>query len=216
RVRDVLLAEPDTPVAELMPAEVVSLKATDDQETAVQVFRKYDVVALPVTDTSGVLLGIITVDDVLDVAEEEATEDIQKLGGMEALTEPYMRISYVDMIRKRAPWLVLLFIAEMGATSAMARYDEEISQVSALAFFVPLIMSCGGNSGSQAGTLVIRAMALNEITISDWWRVLRREVFTSLTFGIILGVIGYAMVLLWNLFTGYERFGEHGGRLAAT
>lgn len=216
RVRDILLAEPDTPVSELMPAEVVSLKATDDQETAVQVFRKYDVVALPVTDTSGVLLGIITVDDVLDVAEEEATEDMQKLGGMEALTEPYMRISYTSMLRKRAPWLVLLFIAEMGAISAMARYDEEISGVPALAFFVPLIMSCGGNSGSQAGTLVIRAMALGEITLSDWWRVLRKEVFTSLTFGVILGIIGYLMVVIWNVATGYDRFGEFGNRLGAT
>jgi magnesium transporter len=216
RVRDILLADPDTEVSELMGGEIFSLTATADQETAVQVFRKYDVVALPVTDTSGVLVGIITVDDVLDVAEEEATEDIQKLAGMEAFDEPYMRISYRQMLRKRAPWLVLLFIAEMGAISAMARYDEEIGKVAALAFFVPLIMSCGGNSGSQAGTLVIRAMALNEISVSDWWRVLRREVFTSLTFGIILGIIGYFMVLLWNLFTGYQRFGEHGGRLAAT
>ncbi len=216
RVRDVLLAEPDTPVAELMPAEVVSLKATDDQETAVQVFRKYDVVALPVTDTSGVLLGIITVDDVLDVAEEEATEDIQKLGGMEALTEPYMRIGYRDMVRKRAPWLVLLFIAEMGATSAMARYDEELATVPALAFFIPLIMSCGGNSGSQAGTLVIRAMALGEVKVADWYRVLRKEIFTSLTFGVILGIIGYLMVVLWDMATSGERFGEHAHRLGGT
>jgi magnesium transporter len=216
RVRDILLAEPDESVSELMDIEVVSLKATDDQETAVQVFKKYDVVALPVTDTSGVLLGIITVDDVLDVAEQEATEDIQKLGGMEALEEPYMRIGYRDMLRKRAPWLVLLFIAEMGATSAMARYDNEISGVPALAFFVPLIMSCGGNSGSQAGTLVIRAMALGEVKIDDWWRVLRKEIFTSLTFGLILGVIGFFMVLTWNLISSGNRFGEHGVRLGAT
>lgn len=216
RVRDILLASPDTQVSELMGGDILSLTATDDQETAVQVFRKYDVVALPVTDTSGVLVGIITVDDVLDVAEEEATEDIQKLAGMEAFDEPYMRISYRQMLRKRAPWLVLLFIAEMGATSAMARYDEEISKVAALAFFIPLIMSCGGNSGSQASTLVIRAMALNQIALGDWWRVLRREIFTSLTFGIILGCIGYVMVILWNMFTGQERFGVHGVRLAGT
>ncbi len=216
RVRDILLAPPDTLVADLLGNEIASLTATDDQETAVQVFRKYDVVALPVTDTSGILLGIITVDDVLDVAEEEATEDIQKLAGMEAFDEPYMRITYGQMLRKRAPWLVLLFIAEMGATSAMARYDHEINEVAALAFFVPLIMSCGGNSGSQAGTLVIRAMALNEIKLSDWWHVLRREVFTSLTFGVMLGIIGFVMIVAWNLLTNNQRFGEHGTLLAAT
>lgn len=216
RVRDILLANPEALVADLMGNEVASLTATDDQETAVQVFRKYDVVALPVTDTSGVLLGIITVDDVLDVAEEEATEDIQKLGGMGALDEPYMRISYGQMMRKRAPWLALLFIAEMGATSAMARYDEEINQVAALAFFIPLIMSCGGNSGSQAGTLVIRAMALDEVRLNDWWRVLKKELLTSVTFGIMLGIIGYTMVVLWNMFTNNQRFGEHGTLLAAT
>jgi magnesium transporter len=199
-----------------MGNEVFSLKATDDQEAAVMEFRKYDVVALPVTDTSGVLVGIVTVDDVLDVAEEEATEDIQKLAGMEAFDEPYMRISYQQMLRKRAPWLVLLFVAEMGATSAMARYGDEISKVDALAFFVPLIMSCGGNSGSQAGTLVIRAMALNEITLRDWWKVLRREVLTSLTFGMMLGLIGFLMVITWNLISGNVRFGDHGIRLGAT
>jgi len=216
RVRDILLAEPETTVRQLMGNEVVALVATDDQETAVQVFKKYDSVALPVTDTSGVLLGIITVDDVLDVAEEEATEDIQKLGGVVALDEPYMRIKYTGMLKKRAPWLVLLFLAEMGATSAMARYDEEISGLPALAFFVPLIMSCGGNSGSQAGTLVIRAMALGEVTVGDWWRVLRKEIFTSVTFGVILGLIGFVMVVVWNILSRGERFGEHTYRLGAT
>lgn len=216
RVRDILLSEPEMPIADLVDSEIVSLMATDDQETAVQVFKKYDVVALPVTDTSGVLLGIITVDDVLDVAEQEATEDIQKLGGMEALEEPYMSIKYSDMLRKRAPWLVLLFIAEMGATSAMARYDSEISGVPALAFFVPLIMSCGGNSGSQAGTLVIRAMALGEVRIADWLRVLKKEIFTSLTFGVILGIIGFVMVVVWNAISKGQRFGEHAGHLGAT
>jgi len=216
RVRDILLAPPDSLVAELMGNEVFSLKATDDQETAVQEFRKYDVVALPVTDTSGVLVGIITVDDVLDVAEEEATEDIQKLGGMEAFDEPYMRITYGQMLQKRAPWLVLLFIAEMGATSAMAKYDAQIESNTVLTFFVPLIMSCGGNSGSQAGTLVIRAMALNEINISDWFKVLRREIFTSLTFGLILGTIGFLMVIIWNALTNGHRFGADGVAYALT
>ena len=216
RVRDILLAAPDTQVADLMGNEIFSLKATDDQETAVQEFRKYDVVALPVTDTAGVLVGIVTVDDVLDVAEEEATEDIQKLAGMEAFDEPYMKIRYRDMLQKRAPWLVLLFIAEMGATSAMARYDEDINKVEALAFFVPLIMSCGGNSGSQAGTLVIRAMALSEINLGDWYKVLRREILTSLTFGIILGIIGFVMVVTWHFLSHGQRFADHPMRLAFT
>lgn len=216
RVRDLLMSPDQTPVAELIPADVMALKATEDQELAVQMFRKYGLIALPVTDSYGVLLGIVTVDDVMDVAEAEATEDIQKLGGMEALEEPYMRIGYGDMLRKRAPWLVLLFFAEMGATSAMARYDTEISGVPALAFFVPLIMSCGGNCGSQAGTLVIRAMALNEVTLGDWWRVLRKEVFTSLSFGVMLGAIGFMMVVTWNSMSQMQRFGEHGYRLGAT
>jgi len=215
-VRSLLLAAPETRVGDLMGNEVIALKATDDQEAAVQQFRKYDLVALPVTDSEGILVGIITVDDVLDVAEEEATEDIQKLGGMEALDEPYMRITYQQMLRKRAPWLILLFIAEMGATTAMARYDVEISKVDALAFLVPLIMSCGGNSGSQAGTLVIRAMALNEISLADWFRVLRKEILTSLTFGAILGTIGFVMVVVWNELTHQARFGEHAVRLGAT
>lgn len=215
-VRDILLASPDTLVSDLTGNEVRSLKATDDQETAVQEFRKYDVVALPVTDSAGVLVGIVTVDDVLDVAEEEATEDMQKLGGMEAFDEPYMRITYAEMLRKRAPWLVLLFIAEMGATSAMAGYDALITKVEALAFFVPLIMSCGGNSGSQAGTLVIRAMALNEISIGDWFKVLKKEILTSVTFGTILGIIGFCMVIAWNLLSRGERFGDHPIRLAST
>lgn len=216
RMRDLLLSPDHTPVADLIPAEVLSVKATEDQEVAVQMFRKYGLIALPVTDSHGVLLGIVTVDDVMDVVEAEATEDIQKLGGMEALEEPYMRIGYGDMLRKRAPWLVLLFFAEMGATSAMARYDAEISGVPALAFFVPLIMSCGGNSGSQAGTLVIRAMALNEVSLGDWWRVLRKEVFTSLSFGVMLGTIGFLMVVTWNYASHMQRFGEHGYRLGAT
>lgn len=215
-LRSILLAEAESLVSDLMDGEFVALTADEDQETAVEIFRKYDVVALPVTDSSGILLGILTIDDVLDIAEEEATEDIQKLAGMEAFDKPYMRITYREMMKKRAPWLVLLFVAEMGATSAMARYDEEINSIPALAFFIPLIMSCGGNSGSQAGTLVIRAMALNEIKIGDWFRVLRKEIFTSLTFGVILGIIGFVMVVVWNQLTGGVRFGEHAVRLGAT
>lgn len=217
RVREILLAQRNRTVESLIGnADVLSLRAAEDQESAVNAFRKYDVVALPVTDTDGVLVGILTVDDVLDVAEQEATEDIQKLGGMEALEEPYMQISFRGMFRKRAPWLVLLFIGEMGATAAMANYEHAIAQVAALSAFVPLIMSCGGNSGSQAGTLVIRAMALGEIRLADWFRVCRREMITGLAFGAALGIIGFLMVYFWNLFSGGNKFGDHWVQLALT
>lgn len=213
RVREFLLAPLDRKVSELMDRDYVSLKATDEQEVAIEVFRRYDVVALPVTDSEGVLLGIVTVDDVLDVAEEEATEDIQKLGGMEALEEPYMQTHLRQMIRKRAPWLAMLFIAETGATWAMRSYDETLAHVAILATFVPLIMSSGGNSGSQAGTLVIRAMALGEVRLRDWWKVLKREVVTGLSFGLLLMPLSFGVVLV---LTSGTQYGAHWLRLSLT
>ena len=153
-----------------MDETFVALNVTDSQEEAVNVFRKYDRAALPVVDSSGVLVGIVTIDDMLDVAEEEATEDIQKFGGMEALDEPYMRISLLRMVRKRAGWLIVLFLGEMLTATAMANYQDEIAKAVVLAMFLPLIISSGGNSGSQASTLMIRAMALGEVTLRDWWQ----------------------------------------------
>jgi magnesium transporter len=183
RVRQLLLADPAQKIAELCDGYFISLKATDDQESAIQVFKEYDRVAFPVTDSSGALLGIVTVDDVLDVAEEEATEDIQKIGGSEALEVPYMQIGFFKMLRKRAGWLVALFLAQSLTLTAMGVFVEQISQALVLTLFVPLIISSGGNSGTQAATLVVRAMALDEVALDDWWRVMRREV----VFGVILG-----------------------------
>ncbi len=214
RIREFLLAAPTARVADLMDHRFVALKATDPQETAVAVFRQEDRAALPVTDTGGVLIGIVTVDDVLDVAEEEATEDIQKIGGMEALDEPYMKIAFTRMIRKRSGWLVILFLGEMLTATAMGFFEEEIERAVVLALFVPLIISSGGNSGSQAATLVIRALALGEVTVRDWWRVMRREVFSGLVMGSLLGSIGFLRIALWSTFS--DIYGPHWFLVALT
>jgi len=202
RIRDILLADPNTPVSELMDGHVVSLKATDDEEAAVQVFSEYDLVALPVTDSQGILLGIVTVDDVLDVAEEAATEDMQKLAAVEALEEPYMDTPLRTLVRKRVRWLIILLVCEMFTAAVIAHYEKELNKVTFLAFFIPLILSSGGNSGSQAATLVIRAMAVGEIELNDWWKVLRRELLSGLSLGAILGVIGVALVGVREIMAG--------------
>jgi magnesium transporter len=191
RIREFLLAPLDKRVSDLMDRRFVALKATDDQKTAVAVFRQYDRTALPVTDTAGALIGIVTIDDVLDVAEAAATQEIQKIGGSEALDEPYMKISLAGMVRKRAPWLTALFFGETLTAAAMGVFEGEIQKVVQLALFIPLIISSGGNSGSQATTLVIRALALGEVGLKDWWRIMRREITTGLSLGVILGVIGF-------------------------
>jgi magnesium transporter len=199
RIRELLLTSPDTKIADLMDRHFVALKATDDQQAAVEAFRKYDRTALPVTDTGGMLIGIVTIDDVLDVAEAEATEDIQRIGGSEALDEPYMTIAFRRMIQKRAGWLTALFLGEMLTATAMNGFQGEIAKALVLVQFIPLIISSGGNSGSQASTLVIRALALGEIGLRDWWRVMRREVFAGLALGSILGAIGAFRITLWSV-----------------
>lgn len=195
RLREVLLADPETPIEALMDRRFGVLAATDDQETAVGAFRDYDRVALPVTDSHGTLLGIVTHDDVLDVAEEEATEDIHKIGGSEALEEPYLDTPLPTLVQKRAKWLVVLFFGEMLTATAMGAFEDEIARAVVLALFVPLIISSGGNSGSQAATLVIRALAVGELTLRDWWRVGRRELLSGLSLGGILGAIGAVRVI---------------------
>jgi magnesium transporter len=199
RMREFLLKPLAHTVRELMEKTFVSLNVTDSQQDALNVFRKYDRTALPVVDSSGVLVGIVTIDDMLDVAEAEATEDIQKFGGMEALDEPYMRISLWKMIRKRAGWLVILFLGEMLTATAMANFQDEIARAVVLALFLPLIISSGGNSGSQASTLIVRAMALGEVTLGDWWRVAAREIQAGFSLGAILGAIGILRVALWSI-----------------
>lgn len=205
RVRQLLLAEPDSKVEQLLDGNFIALKATDDQESAVQVFKEYDRVAFPVTDSAGTLLGIVTVDDVLDVAEEEATEDIQKIGGSAALERPFMQVGFGDMLRKRAGWLVLLFLAQLLSLNVIALFDEKLAQLTVLMLFMPLIISSGGNSGSQAATLVVRAMALEEVTPGDWWRVLRREVGFGLTVGVLLAVIGFVRISLGSFSSEWFR-----------
>src|SRR3954466_12535970 len=192
RIREFLLRPLEARVSDFRDKAFVALNVNDLEEEALNVFRKYDRTALPVIDSTGVLVGIVTTDDMLDVAEEEATEDIQKFGGLEALDEPYMRIPLWKMVRKRAGWLVILFLGEMLTATAMSSYQDEIAKAVVLALFLPLIISSGGNSGSQASTLMIRAMALGEVTLRDWWRVMRREIEAGLSLGLILGGIGAA------------------------
>jgi len=214
RIREFLLAPLEGRVSDLMDRRFVALKATDDQAAAVAVFRQYDRTALPVTDTAGMLIGIVTIDDMLDVAEAAATREIQKIGGSEALDEPYMEIGFWTMIQKRAGWLTALFIGEMLTATAMGAFEAEISKAVVLALFVPLIISSGGNSGSQASTLVIRALALGEVGIRDWWQVMRREVFAGLALGGILGGIGFLRITLWSAFS--DVYGPHWLLVAVT
>src|SRR2546423_3862155 len=198
RMREFLLRPLTAKVSDIRDQNFAALKVNDSQEEALNLFRKYDRVALPVIDSNGVLVGIVTSDDMLDVAEEEATEDIQKLGGLEALDEPYTTIPFVRMVKKRATWLILLFLGEMLTATAMQGYNSEIERAAPLAMFLPLIISSGGNSGSQATTLVIRAMALGELRLRDWFRVVRKELLSGLSLGLILGGIGFFRIALWQ------------------
>ena len=197
RLRNLVVAEVNTPVGELFDHQVFALRATDDQETAVAAFKKYDRTILPVLDSKDVLVGVVTVDDVLDVAEQEATEDIQKMGGMEALDAPYLKIAMLSMVKKRAGWLSILFISEMFTATAMGYFENELAKAAVLALFLPLILSSGGNSGSQATSLIIRAMAVRDVTLRDWWRVLRRELMAGVALGAVLAVIVLVRIFLW-------------------
>ncbi|MEO0311469.1 MAG: magnesium transporter [Bacteroidota bacterium] len=207
KVREFLLSPLDRKVGELSDKQFVSLNANDDQETAIEIFKQTNRVALPITDFNGLLLGIITIDDVVDVMEEEDTEDIQKFGGSEALDEPYLKVSFGEMIRKRAGWLIILFLGEMLTASAMAFFEDELKKAAVLMLFIPLIISSGGNSGSQAATLIIRAIALAEVSLEEWWKVMKREFASGLVLGLILGLIGFLRVVLWSSFS--DVYGPH-------
>jgi magnesium transporter len=207
RIREFLLVAPSTQVSSLMDDRFVALHVHDEQEEAIQEFRLENRVALPVTDDKGIMLGIVTIDDMLWIANEEHTEDIQKIGGTEALDEPYLDMPLFKLLKKRVGWLIILFIGEMLTATAMGYFEDEIAKAVVLALFVPLIISSGGNSGSQASTLIIQAMALGEISISDWWRVMRRELISGVLLGSILGLIGFIRILLWNQF--FDSYGEH-------
>ena len=212
RVRELLLVPVTAMVSDLMNRRFVALRATDSERGAIEVFRREDRTALPVTDESGVLIGIVTVDDVLDAAQEIATRDLQRFGGSEALGEPYMAVPVARMIRKRAGWLVVLFLGELLTATAMGFFEDQIARAVVLALFVPLIISSGGNSGSQASTLVIRALALGELSLRDWWRVARREVVSGLALGVILGSIGFMRIAGWSLVHGHLRPALAAGR----
>ena len=207
RIRQFLTVDPTTPVADLMDEEFVALNVLDDESTAVDVFRKHDRTALPVVDGAGVLVGIVTVDDVLDVQEREATEDIQMLGGVQALEEPYLHVPITTMVRKRAVWLVILLFGGMLTAEAMTYYEDELAQAVVLAIFLPLIIASGGNSGSQAATLITRALALGEVRLHDWWRVMRRELVSGVLLGIILGSLGFARIALWAI--AFDAYGPY-------
>ena len=205
--RDLFTAAPGRTVRDLMASDIVTAQEDTDQEALGRLFAQHDLQAIPVVDADGRMKGIVTVDDIVDVLQEEATEDIQKIGGTEALDAPYLEVSFFEMLKKRVVWLAVLFVGESFTAAAMGRFENEIAKAVVLSLFIPLIISSGGNSGSQASTLVIRAMALGEVTLSDWWRVVHREVVQGFSMGLILAVIGFGRVVLWQTFL--HSYGEH-------
>jgi magnesium transporter len=206
-LRQLLLSKPDELVNEVMHGNPISVPSDMDQEEVAKLIAKYDLHTLPVVDPQGSLLGVITSDDVLDVIREETAEDMEKMGGMEALDAPYLKIAFGRMVKKRASWLAALFLGEMLTATAMAYFQDEIARAVVLAMFVPLIISSGGNSGSQASTLVIRAMALDEVKLKDVWRVVRRELAAGLVLGTVLGTIGFFRIVVWQTFS--PLYGQH-------
>lgn len=198
RIREIILASPDKKVEDIIDHRIITLNVNDDQEVANQTFKMNNRVALPVVDDKNILLGIVTIDDVLWVANEEFSEDMQKIGGTEALDEPYLEMPLFKLFKKRVVWLIVLFLGEMLTASAMGYFEDEIARAIVLALFIPLIISSGGNSGSQASTLIIQAMAVGELTVGDWYRVLRREILQGLMLGTILGIIGYTRIVVWS------------------
>lgn len=208
RIRDIILSSPDKLISELMDDRVIVLHSNDDQEQASETFKMNNRVALPVVSKSNKLLGIVTIDDILWVAQEEFTEDIQMIGGTQALDEPYLDTPIFKLFLKRISWLVVLFLGEMLTASVMQYFEGALQKFVVLALFIPLIISSGGNSGSQASTLVIQALATGDITISDWWRVMRREIISGIMLGSVLGIVGFFRILVWHsIFPNV--YGEH-------
>jgi magnesium transporter len=214
-IKEFLVVEPETSVEQLMDYQFISLGVTHPQKEAIRVFRNNSRFALPVTNDNGVLLGIVTLDDVLRLSEKENTSEIQKIGGSEALEEPYTTIPFLSLIRKRAGWLVILFFGEMLTATAMTHFEGEIKAAVVLALFIPLIISSGGNSGSQASSIIIRAMALGEIGFRDWWYVMRKEIFSGLLLGTVLGLVGFLRIFLWQNLGIYD-YGVHWILVAST
>ncbi|MBS1947975.1 MAG: magnesium transporter [Bacteroidetes bacterium] len=214
-IKDFLIVEPNMLVEQIMDYQFISINVNHPQKEAITVFRHNSRYALPVTDDNGVLLGIVTLDDVLRLAEKEGTREIQKIGGSEALDEPYTTISFTNLIKKRAGWLIILFLGEMLTATAMGHFEGEISKAVVLALFIPLIISSGGNSGSQASSIIIRAMAVGEISFRDWWRVMRKEISSGFVLGLILGAVGFLRISIWQELHWYN-YGEHWLLVACT
>jgi len=215
RIREFLIRPVTTKVSEFRDHQFVALRATDEASAAIDLFKKYDRAILPVIDSEEKLLGMVTVDDILDIQEEVTTEEMQKMGGMEALDEPYTSIAMHRMVKKRATWLIILFLSEMLTATAMQGYNDEIEKATVLAMFLPLIMSSGGNSGSQATTLIIRAMGVGEVRLRDWFRIMRKELAAGLSLGVILGVIGFFRISLWQYLHFFD-YGQFHWFIAAT
>jgi magnesium transporter len=208
-LREIMMATDTTPVREIGDArKPVTTRPLTDREDVARLIAKYNLLAIPVVDDANHVLGIVTVDDVIDALVKEQTEDVQKFGGMEALDQPYMEIRFLEMVKKRAGWLCALFLGEMLTATAMGHFEHEIERAVVLAIFLPLIISSGGNSGSQATSLIIRAMALREVTLPDWWRVAMREIPAGLALGAILGVIGFVRIVVWQGI-GFYDYGTH-------
>jgi len=214
-LRELLAAPEGSRVSDLAWSEIVTVNADAHRQTVAQLVSNYDLVAVPVVDSERRLLGVITVDDVIDVIQEEQTEDAQKFGGLAALDEPYLQIGFVDLLKKRTPWLLVLFVGQMFTAAAMGYFQDAIDSATVLALFVPLIISSGGNSGSQATSLIIRAMALQELGPRDWVRVMMREAGAGLILGLLLGLVGVLRILTWE-WMGLYPFGEHYVLLATT
>jgi magnesium transporter len=208
RIREFLLSPPDRLVSELTDSRYIELNVYDDQEKANQVFKMNNRVALPVVDNNNILIGIVTIDDVLWVANEEFSEDMQKMGGTEALEEPYLEISIFKLFKKRVGWLIVLFLGEMLTATAMASYEHALDKALILSLFIPLIISSGGNTGSQASSLIIQALTVGEVTLADWWSVMRREIISGILLGTVLGLIGFARVMIWSQIFP-EVYGAH-------
>ena len=198
RIKEIILAKPTQVISEITDNRFVALNAYDDQEVAVQIFQDHDRVALPVIDTAGVLIGIVTFDDVMDVAEEESTEDFQKFGGTAELDLSYTKTPLLEMVKKRSGWLIVLFFGQMLTATAMTYFEDELATAVMLALFIPLIISSGGNTGSQAASLIIRSLALGELKLKNWWYVMRKEIFSGLLLGVILGLIGFLRIFVWQ------------------
>ena len=207
-IRRLVLNDQNKKIEDIMDGFYVKLEIQDSIDDAIQKFKEYDRVAIPVTNSNNVVMGVVTIDDVIDEAEEKDTKDMQQFGGVESLDLPYVKTGFFTMIQKRAGWLIVLFIGELFTATAMAFFEMELSKAIVLQLFIPLIISSGGNSGSQAATLIIRAMALKELSYRDWWYVMRREVLSGITLGAILGIIGFIRIAIWQ-YLGWYNYGTH-------